>query len=64
VPTGASQFSLNRVLKFEGRVWSGTWNYFAAAPEIQTDDLDGNKRSIGANPDYQCKPLFESTGRR
>jgi hypothetical protein len=35
---------------------------FGSAPEIQTDDLEGNKRNIGANPDYQCKPPFESTG--
>jgi hypothetical protein len=37
---------------------------FGSAPEIQTDDLDGNKRSIGANVNYQREPCFESTGRR
>jgi hypothetical protein len=35
-----------------------------ASPEIQTVDLDGNKRSIGDNVDYQLEPRFASTGRR
>lgn len=30
----------------------------------QTNVLDGNKRSFGADPDYQCKPRIEFTGRR
>jgi len=50
--------------RLTGKDFAGRYARFGSSPEFQTDDLDGNKRSIGANPDYQCKPRFESTGRR
>jgi hypothetical protein len=53
---------------FQRRVWSrqivNGISRLGPPSEIQTDDLNGNKRSIGANLDCQCDPRFESTGRR